>query len=54
MKGFDRTWLIVIVVLLAVVMLLQPGWLLSVLSIIQSVVFIALGMVATAYLWKRL
>jgi hypothetical protein len=54
MKWFDRTWLVVVIILLAVVMLLQPGWLLSVLGIIQSIVFIALGIVATAYLWKRL
>ncbi len=54
MKWFDRTWLVVVIILLAAIILLQPNWLLSVLGIIQSIVFIALGIVATAYLWKRL
>lgn len=37
-----------------VLSLFNTGWLLSILSIIQSVVLITLGIVAIMYLWKRI
>jgi hypothetical protein len=45
-----------LLVLLGVILLLitNPNGLISTLSVIQSVVFIILGCVATLYLWKRL
>jgi hypothetical protein len=50
----NRTVLVIAIAIVAVVMILNPGWLLSVLGIVQSVVIIVLGIVATVYLWKRL
>lgn len=54
MKWFDRTWLVIVILLVGAAILFQPGWLLSILSMIQSLVIIVLGSVATVYLWKRL
>lgn len=45
-------WLVVLGLILIVI--LNPGGLTYTLNIIQSVVIIVLGIVATMYLWKRL
>jgi hypothetical protein len=50
----NRTILLILIVAVALVMLLNPGWLRSVLDTVQSIVIIVLGIVATAYLWKRM
>lgn len=54
MKWFDRTWLVVVLIVIVVLIILNPGWLLSILGIIQSVAITTLCIVGTVYLWKRL
>lgn len=50
----NRTVALLAVALVAVVMILNPNWLVYALGIVQSIVIIVLGIVATVYLWKRL
>jgi len=50
----NRTVALIAVIAVAAVMLLNPNWLRYALDIVQSIVIIVLGIVATAYLWKRM
>jgi hypothetical protein len=52
--GDKRTLLIIAISAVALVMILNPNWLMYALGVIQSVAIIVLGIVATIYLWKRL
>ena len=55
MRKFDNRTLALLVLLGVIILLiLNPNGLMATLSVIQSVVFIVLGCVATLYLWKRL
>ena len=55
MRKLDNRTLALLVLLGVIILLIiNPNGLLATLSVIQSVVFIILGCVATLYLWKRL
>lgn len=54
MKLDNRTLGLIVIVGILLVLAINPGSLLTTLSLIQTVVFIILGIVATLYLWKRL
>ncbi len=50
----NRTLALIAVIGIALLTLFNANWLLQILGIIQSVVFITLGIVAIMYLWKRM
>jgi hypothetical protein len=50
----NRTLGLIVLALLLVLLLLNPGTLVSTISVVQSVAFTVLAVVATLYLWKRL
>ncbi len=54
MRFDNRTLMLAALVLLLLTMLFNPGGIKSMLDTIESLVMIALGSVATLYLWKRL
>jgi hypothetical protein len=54
MKSFDRTWLAVALIVIVALIIFNPGWLLSIMGIVQSIAITTLCIVATVYLWKRL
>lgn len=54
MRFDNRTLTLMALILLLAVLILNPGGINALLGTIQSIVFIALGTVATLYLWKRL
>ena len=55
MPRFDNRTLAMLLVLSVVLLLiLNPGGIMFALGVIQSIVIIILGVVATMYLWKRM
>lgn len=54
MQLSNRTLAMVAVIAVALLMIVNPQWLSYSLGIIQSIVVIVLGILATAYLWKRM
>lgn len=54
MRLDNRTLVLVALILFFVILIVNPGGINALLATIQSIVFIALGIVATLYLWKRL
>lgn len=50
----NRTLALLVLLGVIILLIINPNGLLSTLGVIQSVVFIILGCVATLYLWKRL
>ncbi len=54
MKLDNRTIGLVVVLAFVVLLILNPNGLIYTLNVIQSLVIIVLGVVATLYLWKRM
>lgn len=54
MRIDNRTLMLVALALLLVMVVFSPGSIKSMLDTVESLVMIALGSVATLYLWKRL
>ena len=54
MKLNNRTLALGIVLAFVVLLILNPNGIMYTLGIIQSLVIIVLGIVATMYLWKRM
>lgn len=50
----NRTLALLVLLGIVIMLILNPNGVIATLSVIQSVVFIILGCVATLYLWKRL
>ena len=50
----NRTLALLILLGIIILLIINPNGLMATLGVIQSVVFIILGCVATLYLWKRL
>lgn len=50
----NRSLALILMILVLVVAAVNPYWVQNILGIIQSIVIIVLGIVATMYLWKRL
>ncbi len=54
MKLDNRTIGLVVLLAFVVLLILNPNGLIYTLNVIQSLVIIVLGVVATMYLWKRM
>jgi hypothetical protein len=50
----NRTLSLLVLLGVVFILIINPAGLMSMLSVVQSIVFIVLGCVATLYLWKRL